>query len=79
MAWLPDPGAIAINALHQDWVYNNMYCFPPFILIPYVIRKIRDAGAMVTSIAPFWERQAWFPVVMQMLVKIPDLLSETVG
>lgn len=74
MSWLPDPHAFAINALHQEWNFDKMYCFPPFILIPHVIRKIREAGTVVTLIAPYWERQLWFPAIMKMLIKIPVLL-----
>ena len=74
MSWLPDPEAVAINALDNEWNYDNMYCFPPFILIPCVLRKLMSTGATVTLIAPHWEKQAWYPRLMKMLTKVPVLL-----
>ena len=74
MSWHPDPGAVAVNALHNEWLYGNMYCFPPYNLIPLIIRKVRAEEVTITLIAPYWTKQVWYPTLMKMLVKVPVLL-----
>ena len=74
MSWLPDPDALAINALDNLWDFKGMYAFPPFCLLSVVIRKVIQARISVTLIAPVWERQVWFPVLMKQLIKLPVLL-----
>ena len=74
MSWHPDPGAVAVNALHNEWSYDNMYCFPPYNLIPLIIRKVRAEEVTITLIAPYWTKQVWYPTLMRMLVKVPVLL-----
>ena len=52
--------ALAIDALSMDWNHLHVYAFPPFILIPAVLEKIRQHQCRIVLIAPFWPQQQWF-------------------
>ena len=41
MALVPEPRALAIDALSQAWQGRSMYMFPPFLLLNKVIQKLR--------------------------------------
>ena len=44
MALVPEPRALAIVALSQDWQGRSMYMFPAFLLLNKVIQKLRTNG-----------------------------------
>ena len=50
MSPIPEPRALAVDALSQDWQGRSMYMFYPFPLLSKVIQKLR-------SIAPWWPNQ----------------------
>ena len=39
VSWLPDPDSCAIDAFTISWSEGNFFVFPPFILLPRVLRK----------------------------------------
>jgi len=41
----PDPGAEAIDSFMINWACLNIYTFPPFSVIPNVLRKIKEEKA----------------------------------
>ena len=50
---IPEPRALAVDALSQDWQGRSMYMFPPFPLLNKVIQKLRSTqAAEVVLIAP---------------------------
>lgn len=54
---VPDPMAWAVDALSISWDGLVAYAFPPTILVPKVLNKIRNSTAVVILIAPFrWEK-----------------------
>ena len=55
-----DNKALAIDALSMDWNHLHAYAFPPFILIPAVLEKIRQHQCRIVLIALFWPQQQWF-------------------
>ncbi|XP_069587298.1 UDP-N-acetylglucosamine transporter TMEM241 isoform X2 [Ranitomeya imitator] len=72
-----------IDSLQYPWNYNLAYAFPPMMLIPLVIKKIREEKARVILIAPFWPKRPWFSCLQAMSVcdpwilpMTPDLLSQ---
>ena len=69
MALVPEPRALAIDALSQDWQGKSMYMFPPFLLLNKVIQKLRttQTGEMIL-IAPWWPSQPWFPHLLRLSV-----------
>jgi len=58
------------------------YAYPPFILIPRVLQKVRlEKIESLTLIAPLWTTQAWWPNLQELIAapplflpRIPDLL-----
>ena len=69
MALVPEPQALAINALSQDWQGRSMYMLPPFLLLNKVIQKLRtNQTGEVILIAPWWPSQPWFPHLLQLSV-----------
>lgn len=59
-SWFPDPGSITVDAFTFSWEKLNFYAFPPFILLPRVLRKIFDDKATGTLVVPWWPSQSWF-------------------
>ena len=59
---IPEPRALAVDALSQDWQGRSMYVFPPFPLLSKVIQKLRATQeAEVILIDRWWLKQPWFP------------------
>ena len=55
MALVPEPRALTIYALSQDWQGRSMYMFPSFLLLNKVIQKLRTTQTgEVILIAPWW-------------------------
>ena len=42
MSPVPEPRALAVDALSQDWQGRSMYTFPPFPLLNKVMQKLRS-------------------------------------
>jgi hypothetical protein len=75
-SWKPDPHSIGIDALLHDWsVYELCYAFPPFSIIPQIIRKVVQDQADVLMVLPDWPTQPWytqiFPLLAAQPVKLP--------
>ena len=81
---IPEPRALAVDALSQDWQGRSMYMFPPFPLLNKVVQKLRSTQvAEVILVAPWWPSQSWFPHLLRLCVEHPlvlpyrrDLLSQ---
>ena len=84
MSPVPEPRALAVDALSQDWQGRSMYMFPPFPLLNRVIQKLRSTQVVeVILVAPWWPFQSWFPHLLCLCVEHPlvlpyrrDLLSQ---
>ena len=66
MAWKPDPGSQESNAMYQPWSKMFPHAFPPFSLIPRVLSRLRKEGIIVILVAPTWQSQAWYSVLLSM-------------
>ena len=75
-SWRPDPLAEATDAFTQDWSQFQGYANPPWCLILRTLSKIQREEARVLLIAPVWRTQPWYPLLLQLLIKIPRLLPE---
>lgn len=75
VSWFPDPGSVAVDAFTLSWKNLKFYAFPPFILLPRVLRKIIDDEATGTLIVPWWPSQPWFPLLNRLLISDPLILS----
>jgi hypothetical protein len=61
---LPDPKALAANALAVSWDGMNAYAFPPTHLIQAVLNKVMTDKVRLCLIAPCWSSQTWFTTVV---------------
>ena len=58
MSPVPEPRALAVDALSQDWQGRSVYMFPPFPLLSKVVQKLRSTQvAEVILVAPWWPFQ----------------------
>ena len=76
VSWHPEPGATVVNAFSISWTHLRSYAFPPFSVLPQVLRKIRDDKAVVLLIAPVWTTQSWYPLLLKLLTEEPILLPK---
>ena len=65
---VPDNHALAVDALSVNWNFLHAYAFPPSILIPSILAKIRHSQCRIVLVAPFWPQRPWFSEVLQLLV-----------
>ena len=78
-SYVPDEQALAIDAFAHTWNFFA-YIFPPFNLIPRVLRKIReDRTEKAILIVPKWNGAPWFPKMAQMLLKPPLHLGKNIN
>ena len=75
VAYRPDPGAVAIDAFSIPWTELKFYAFPPFSVIPSLLKKIQEDKAEGICVLPNWSTQPWFPKAMQMATKSPVKLK----
>ena len=80
VSWNPDPEAGAVDAFTLDWSQLRGYAFPPFALIGRCLRQVlRKSVSQLTIVAPVWETQPWYPLLLEMLVDSPILLPSFPG
>lgn len=75
VSWIPDPGSLAVDAFTLSWKDCYFYAFPPFILIPRVLRKIINDKAEGILVVPWWPSQPWFPLFRRLLASEPLILG----
>ena len=61
VSYQPEAGAEATDAFTVSWRHEFAYIFPPFSLIPRVIRKIESDNAIAIVVVPDWPSQTWYP------------------
>ena len=71
---VPDPAAWATDALSLDWDSLHAYAFPPFVLIPQVIRKVKTSSCHILLVAPLWHQRSWFNDLLSLLFDRPRSL-----
>ena len=76
VSWLPDPGAMAVDAFSLDWGPLEFYAFPPFCLIGRCLQKVNHEKAEGLLIAPNWPTQPWYPLLMSMSIQEPVLIHK---
>lgn len=74
VARYPDPGALATDAFSLVWNNWTVFIHPPIVLIPRILLKMKCDKATGLLIAPNWQGQPWFPVLLEMLVDYPAQL-----
>lgn len=64
----PQTAAEGANAFMFNWGLEPGYIFPPFSLLPRIIRKIRDDKAKVLLIHPRWPGALWYPSLPEITI-----------
>ncbi len=59
--WRPEPTAEGVDAFDFFWGNERGYMFPPFVLIPRILRKIIEDKAEVILVHPDWPGALWAP------------------
>ena len=57
---VPDPNAMAVDALNISWEALNGYAYCPIALIPKMIKKMRTYACQMIVVAPGWPGMSWF-------------------
>jgi len=68
ISWHPDPGSASVDAFTVSWANSFFYAFPPFCLIPRVLRKIRQDRGRGIVVVPKWSTQPWYPMFLEMKI-----------
>ena len=63
VSWEPDPDNWKTDAFSFTWTEMYVYCFPPFSLLPRVVRKVLADSAEALILAPHWTAQPWLPLL----------------
>jgi 16S rRNA C967 or C1407 C5-methylase (RsmB/RsmF family) len=62
-----DPAAAAVDAFRETWSEKRMYLYPPWKLIPQVIKMIQKQRLhKVVLETPLWPSQFWYPMILEM-------------
>lgn len=78
VSWRPDPLATYRNAFSLNWKDLGGYAFPPFALISRCLHQIfAQEVTQLVLVAPVWETQPWYPLLLELCVDLPLLLPGT--
>ncbi|XP_043470998.1 uncharacterized protein LOC122504134 [Leptopilina heterotoma] len=75
VSWKKDPSSFTIDAFTLDWGKYFFFAFPPFAIIPKVLKKIQNDRARGIIVIPNWPSQAWFPKCMKMFDSSPIIFE----
>ncbi len=59
------------DTLAHEWPNLFLYAFPSIVLIPQVIRRIREHRHRLLLVAPLWRNQLWVSELSQLLTAAP--------
>jgi len=84
VSWSPSVGAVARDALRQQWdrpfpgrsAPELLYAFPPMCLLGRVLKQAWGQGADMVLIAPLWPGRPWWPRLIEMMIEPPLVLPE---
>jgi hypothetical protein len=76
-SWHAEPGSNAegFDAFNHPWNSVPGYIFPPFSLIPRIIRKVRNEAAKILLIHPKWPGALWYPSLLEITVTQRSILQ----
>ena len=70
-----DSKAKAVDSFTVSWHSLKFYPFLPFSIISRTLKKIKAEIAEGLLVVPYWPNQVWFPVLFNMLIDIPILIT----
>ena len=79
VSYKPDPETYAVDAFTLPWNELKFYAFPPFSIICRVLQKVSEDSATGVILVPFWPTQAFFPILLRMLISFPVFIDRSPG
>ena len=73
----PRSETIATDAFSLNWATLRGYAFPPFNLIPRTLIKVLKDKTTIVLVAPVWQGQTWWPLLLQLAISQPVRLPST--
>jgi len=70
----PQPGALAVDALCQDWRPELPWANAPFSMIGRMLALIQRQHCRALVVVPCWPSQPWWPVLLSLVQGDPWLL-----
>ena len=67
----PDPTAFAIDALSIRWEEMFAFAYPPSVLVPKVIQKIKETVCSVVLVAPLKWDKSWVSDLLDLASEVP--------
>lgn len=65
ISWFPDPKCSGVDAFSLNWdQFKLAFVFPPFNLVGKVVAKTIQEKAEILLVAPLWNTQYWYPMIM---------------
>ena len=80
VSWKPDPLAMGTGAFSMNWTTlpGKIYANPPWGLIGRVLSTAQSQRVQeMVLVAPVWKAQAWYPLLLQMLVREPLIIPHS--
>ena len=81
-----DNPPLGVDALAHPWPRVLLYAFPPFVLLPALLQRVRSEEMRLVLVAPCWPHMTWFSDIPPLLDGTPwelpvrrDLLSQAQG
>jgi hypothetical protein len=71
---LPESTALDTDAMSQSWEGMYAYAYPPTGFVGEVLHKIARSQCEILLVAPCWPTQAWFPLLLSLLIDHPRVL-----
>jgi len=71
---LPESTSLGTDAMSHPWDGIWAYAYPPTGFILEVLRKVQRSTCEILLVAPAWPRQAWYPLLLSLLVDDPRSL-----
>jgi hypothetical protein len=65
-SWKSDPAAEGTDAFAFNWGVQPGYIYPPFALLPRILRKVTEDNARIILIHPDWPGALWAPDLRRM-------------
>ena len=67
---VPDPQAAFEDAFRHPWDNQDIYAFPPFLLVGRVVARVRETlNLSMTLVVPLWPEKEWFMDLLLLLTK----------
>ena len=74
---IPDPRALAVDAMSIEWNDMSIYAYPPTALIPRILSKVLSERIdMVTLIAPLYRKAPWLSLLLELCIDNPKQLPD---